>query len=178
VLYSRLLKDFQPRIEGLFEVGLGTNNPDLPSSMGPTGIPGASLRAWAQFLPEAQIYGADVDSEILFQEERIKTYYVDQLSGPTIDTMWSSIPQTFNLIIDDGLHTFDANKNFLTHSWGKLKPRGLYIVEDIAANIDNLKRFDDFLTQLGHNGFLFVLPHPWNKIDNGVAVLQAGGKSE
>ena len=52
--------------------------------MGPKGKPGASVRAFRDYFTKAQIFGADIDSEILFSEKRIKTYEVDQCS---IDSM-------------------------------------------------------------------------------------------
>ena len=53
----------------ILEIGLGTNNSKLVSSMGSGGTPGASLRAFRDFLPTSTICGADVDRSILFHEE-------------------------------------------------------------------------------------------------------------
>jgi len=112
--------------------------------MGRTGTPGASLRAWRDYFPNAEIYGADIDREILFEEERIRTFYVDQLSESAISEMWSKIPNlTFDLIIDDGLHTFEAGVTFYENSIDKLKDSGVYIIEDVTPQ--NLIRFVDYL---------------------------------
>jgi hypothetical protein len=62
----------------LFELGLGTNNVNLPSNMGAEGRPGASLYGWAEFFPIANIFGADIDKDILFNNDRISTFYCDQ----------------------------------------------------------------------------------------------------
>src|SRR5260221_5176203 len=35
---------------------------------------GASLKMWRDFFPNAQIFGADIQPDTLFEEERIKTY--------------------------------------------------------------------------------------------------------
>ena len=40
--------------------------------------PGASLRAWRDYFVKADIYGADIDKKILFNENKIKNFYVDQ----------------------------------------------------------------------------------------------------
>ena len=64
----------------VLEIGMGTNNSELISTMGKYGTPGASLRAWKEYLPRASIFGADIDRDILFTEERIRTGFVDQLS--------------------------------------------------------------------------------------------------
>ena len=117
----------------VFECGLGTNNTDLQNNMKVDRIPGASLRVWKDYFKNAQIYGADIDKDILFQEDRIKTHYVDQLNTPSIEAMWKKIGmQNFDIIIDDGLHTTDANINLFRNSFNKLKKNGIYIIEDVS----------------------------------------------
>jgi len=138
----------------VFECGLGTNNPNLQSNMTVNGIPGASLRVWRDYFKNAQIYGADIDKDILFQEDRIKTYYVDQLNTRSIEIMWKEIGiQNFDIIIDDGLHTTDANINLFVNSFNKLKKNGIYIIEDVhilALNnkMEKLKKFSPELIVL------------------------------
>ena len=75
----------------ILEIGLGTNNPDTVSHVGRHGRPGASLYAYREFFPKANIFGADVDKRILFESERIKTTYVDQLKPETFEQMLSLI---------------------------------------------------------------------------------------
>ena len=76
----------------------------IKSSMGSIGKPGASLRMWKDYF-QYNIYGADIDRDILFNEERINTYYVDQLNTESIKSMWKDIGlNDFDIIIDDGLH--------------------------------------------------------------------------
>src|SRR5215469_12507693 len=77
-IYSALFNGRRHQPLRIFELGLGTNNPDLPSTMGVPGRPGASLRGWREFFPHAHVYGADIDTTILFQEARIKTFPCDQ----------------------------------------------------------------------------------------------------
>ena len=57
-VYSVLLEAFRDRPVRVFELGLGTNNPEIPSSMGIDGRPGASLRAWRGYLPNASRFRA------------------------------------------------------------------------------------------------------------------------
>jgi hypothetical protein len=134
--YNKLFENSQNDSLDIFELGLGTNNINIPSNMGKNGIPGASLRGWREYFPNSQIYGADIDKDILFQDERIKTYWCDQLSPEAIKNLWSNetLPKFFDIIIEDGLHTFDANKIFFENSIHKLKSGGVYIIEDIGLN--------------------------------------------
>jgi hypothetical protein len=130
--YYSLFNHFKDDVKLVFECGLGTNNPDIQNNMTVHGMPGASLKVWRDYFKNAQIYGADIDENILFEEERIKTYYVDQLNTLSIETMWKKIGiQNFDIIIDDGLHTTEANINFFISSFNKLKKNGIYVIEDV-----------------------------------------------
>tara|TARA_B100001121_G_scaffold225071_1_gene198277 strand:+ start:896 stop:1693 length:798 start_codon:yes stop_codon:yes gene_type:complete len=134
----------------IFECGIGTNNNILESNMTLNGKPGASLRVWKEFFPNAEIYGADIDKNILFSENRINTFYVDQFNTKSIMEMWSDIKQeNFDLIIDDGAHFFDANINLYENSFLKLKKSGMYVIEDIR--LSELKKFYKYFENSNHN---------------------------
>lgn len=62
ILYSYILKKLDENIN-ILEIGLGTNNPILVSTMGSNGRPGASLYSFREYLPKSNIYGADVDKK-------------------------------------------------------------------------------------------------------------------
>lgn len=127
-----------------FEIGLGTNNPALVSTMGVNGRPGASLRAFKEFLPNGKIYGADVDKDILFTEDRIQTSYVDQLDANTFKQL-EFAEKTFDVIIDDGLHSIGANLNTLLFGLSHVSPGGWIVIEDIKKN---LKLFWNIIDQI------------------------------
>jgi hypothetical protein len=135
-VYSALFKGRYQQTLRIFELGLGSNNPDVPSSMGVFGVPGASLRGWRELFPHGVVYGADIDRGILFQENRIKTFYCDQLDRSSIRELWSrpDLQAGVDIIIEDGLHTFEANVSFLEESLDHLRPGGIYICEDIMWN--------------------------------------------
>lgn len=147
-VYSALFKERYHQPLRIFELGLGTNNPDLPSSMGIFGIPGASLRGWRELFPTALVYGADIDKRILFQENRIKTFYCNQLDCSSIAELWSQpdLQAGLDIIVEDGLHTFEANTSFLEGSLDRLRPGGVYICEDIFE--DQVERWYDRLEKV------------------------------
>ena len=136
LLYYKIFKEKKMENLRVFELGLGTNNTYVKSNMGINGKPGASLYGWEKFFPNAKIYGADIDRDILFQTNRIKTYYCDQLNPEDIKKMWSNkdLWEPFDIIIEDGLHEFEANVCFFENSIFKLKRGGYYIIEDIITN--------------------------------------------
>jgi hypothetical protein len=132
LIYGAILS--QPdQVGALLEIGLGSNNEDVVSNMGSLGRPGASLRAFRDFLPRARIVGADVDRRILFEEERIRTFFVDQTDLESIGALGQAAGADFDLIIDDGLHSPNANLAVLLFALERLRRGGWLIVEDIAA---------------------------------------------
>ena len=150
----------------ILEIGLGTNNPTLVSSMGSGGRPGASLYAFKQYLPNANIYGADIDKNILFNEERINTCYVDQLDIKTFDNIKNTFGNIkYDLIIDDGLHSIGANLNTLLFALNNIKINGWIIIEDIHIPdnwfsikyiLSKNKNINTYFIK-AKNGYLFVL---------------------
>ena len=122
-----------PRSVSILEIGLGTNFADVPFTMGLSGKPGASLRAFRDFMPHAHIYGADIDVRILFQEERISTAHVDQLDAASLLSLPSRLGiEMFDVIIDDGLHALGANLNVIAYLLPHVKPGGHLIIEDVV----------------------------------------------
>lgn len=108
----------------IFEIGLGTNYSDIASNMGKHGKPGASLRAFKDVYPNALIYGADIDERILFREDSIETYYLDQTEYNSFLLLNDVLPNDFDLMIDDGLHMVSANLNSLSFFKSKIKLGG------------------------------------------------------
>lgn len=116
----------------ILEIGLGTNNPDTVSHMGRRGRPGASLYAYREFFPKANIFGADVDKRILFESERIKTTYVDQLKPETFNQMHRHLGEPeLDLFIEDGLPSVSASLNSLNYAISVTKKNGYIILEDL-----------------------------------------------
>jgi hypothetical protein len=144
--YSRLFDSKRLGFKRILECGIGTNNPDLPSSMQVNGQPGASLKVWRDYFPNALVYGVDIDREILFEEDRIKTFYLDQLDRESIVDFWKTIKddrfEKFDLMIDDGLHTFEAGSNLFMNSIENLMDEGVYVIEDVSlADLLRYQRF-------------------------------------
>ena len=131
--YNNIFSHCRNHITKVFECGIGTNNPELSSSMGISAKPGASLRVWRDYFPSANIFGADIDEDILFSENRIETFYLDQTSRKSIEVMWEAINiSAFDFIIDDGLHTFDAGVCLFENSIKNLSNSGIYVIEDVS----------------------------------------------
>jgi SAM-dependent methyltransferase len=130
-VYGSILADKRNKPIRILEIGLGTNNLAFQSNMGLGGRPGASLRAFRDWAPKAEVIGADIDRGVLFEEERIKTRFVDQTDPGSLAELASKVGSGFDLIIDDGLHLPHANLNTIEALQPLLNPRGTLVIEDI-----------------------------------------------
>lgn len=131
-VYAYVLSKFTTNIN-LLEIGMGSNNEDTISNMGKSGKPGASLFAFSELLPDSNIYGADVDKRILFNNKNIKSGYLNQMDYSTYEEFHRNFGQvSFDIIIDDGIHIQSANLNTLLFSINNLNKGGFLIIEDIA----------------------------------------------
>lgn len=150
---------FEPRknlVTRVFECGLGTNFGDTPSNMSLNGKPGASLRVWRDYFPNALIIGADIDKRVLFSEDRIATFYVDQTDPLSVQSLWNDVNlDDFDIMIDDGLHTFEAGICLLENSFSRLAANGVYIIEDVLKN--DAPKYRQWLDSKGYNHDLILL---------------------
>jgi hypothetical protein len=57
--------------------------------------------------------------------------------------MWNEVhlQESFDIIIEDGLHTFEANVCFFENSFHKLSDNGIYVIEDILNK--DIPRFEE-----------------------------------
>ena len=174
--YYSIFKDLREKPLRVFELGLGTNNINIPSNMGPDGIPGASLYGWSEFFINSHIFGADIDTDILFNTDKIKTFYCDQTNPEIIRKMWNEpdLQDNFDIIVDDGLHKFNANVCFFENSIHKLKPNGYFIIEDINLVEEHLyeNKIKQWESQYIDCIFtLFKIPSSINRHDNTLLVV-------
>lgn len=133
VIFSKLISQSKNNKLYVVEIGIGSKNPALISNMGAFGVPGASLRAFRDFLPKAFIVGADIDRDTFFEEERITTKFVDQLNQDSLNQFLSE-ESHYDLLIDDGLHELDANLNTLTAAISCGKVGSWIVIEDISPD--------------------------------------------
>jgi hypothetical protein len=118
----------------LLEIGLGVTGPnwraDVVHGRNMTG--GASLKMWADYLPNATITGVDINPAKFLDSDRITTYQVDQGSREQLAQFIAKHPNPrFDIIIDDGSHRGDHQQVTLEVLFPHLKPDGLYFIEDL-----------------------------------------------
>jgi hypothetical protein len=174
VLYHALFSRFRDERINIFELGIGTTRADLPSTMGNDGVPGASLRGWSTYFPRARIYGADIDPAIIFQEDRIATFWTDQRQPNAIRLLWHKVADvSFDIMIDDGLHDARANVLFFLESYARLKPGGIYVVEDVQPrDVGMIRSFAASISSACKGMIFEEIDHPSNKVDNRLLIIQ------
>lgn len=114
----------------VLEIGIGT-----PAKMPFHGYRhAASLHTWAEFFPEAEIFGLDIDqAAMVVGQERITTAVCDQGSSFQLRQKASEIGGAFDLIVDDGSH---QPIHQLVTAWSLvdfLNSGGLYVIEDVHS---------------------------------------------
>jgi hypothetical protein len=138
-LYEVLLQPTRHAFKCLVEIGIGTLIPNAPSSMVGCASadyrPGGSLRAWRDFLPNAQIHGVDIAPDTqLAHEPRITTHVCDSTYSQQTRSLLEQIQPAPDVIIDDGLHTKEAQIATLRNFFPALRAGGLYVVEDVCPD--------------------------------------------
>jgi hypothetical protein len=168
-LYELFFSNCRDSVRLIFECGIGSNdssisgnfrfwNEQITDNLKTENVhaPGASLRMWEEYFPNAQIFGADIDSSCLFQEGRIKTFQLDQTVSDSVKNFWDSVGLfNFDIMIDDGLHEFEAGKCLFENSIARLKVGGYYIIEDVL--LSDLISYQDFFQAKPYNVFQFSM---------------------
>lgn len=120
-VYSHLLAE--RNITSFLEVGLFLHE-DAPTT---------DLHSWAEVLPSAKIYGADRKSHLLFSNDRISTFYVDQDVKESLEALKTSIGHKVDFILDDASHIFEKSINTFENLFDLVSDGGLYVIEDILV---------------------------------------------
>jgi cephalosporin hydroxylase len=103
--------------------------------MGRNGKPGASLITFVEFDSRINVTGADIDRKILFTANHVKCFFIDQTELDSYYALASQVGiNQFDFIIDDGLHSTEANLNSLIFAQNHLTWGGYLIIEDIPDN--------------------------------------------
>jgi hypothetical protein len=163
--YHSLLNDRREKIKLMLEIGIGHSSL-MAAIVGSHYIPGASLRMWKAYFPNAKITGCDIHRPVIstYDEERIHTFYADQSDEQSLDSLITNDLQQFgahlDIILDDGSHVEEHQILSFRVLWKYIAVGGLYIIEDVWIN-----RLDYFATLPKEFGFtdvkvLHIHQHP------------------
>lgn len=151
--YGPLLGPWRQQVRTVLEIGIGavkmvrTDGSPMHANMGTwlsskTGSsyrPGASLRAWSGFFPNARVVGVDIDAEVVDAVNGAKMPRIEAIHGDTqqlVSFRTKLAAATIarggcDIIIDDGLHSWSGQQQTLITLWPYLRHGGYYFVEDV-----------------------------------------------
>jgi hypothetical protein len=172
--YDVIFNQYRNVFTNVLEIGIGTLDPSIPSSF--AGIdqhnnhytPGGSLRGWRDYFVNAQVIGVDVAEDCRISEDRISTYIFSSLDTSTCNQVFAD--STFDLILDDGLHTAIAQLQTFINLFPKVRDNGYYIVEDVGGAGDSTTLIESF----GKNFKAIADKHEWMDCGNFIVIRKTG----
>ena len=164
-LYSSIFNNLKDKEIKHLEIGLGTLIPEIPSSfyqvpkIHPQYQPANCLRVWQDYFVNGEIYGVDVAEDCMIEDERIKTFLGSSTDRQFCDSSFGD--ETFDIILDDGLHTAEAQIETFRNLFHRVNKDGYYIIEDIFGGGDDINVFDKYeneiLSQIEEHEFIYRL---------------------
>jgi hypothetical protein len=128
-------------------------------------FPYASVKIWDTFFNKVEIIGLDINNSSELEEliPNFTYLYLDQYSDEShekISNKFNQEGKTFDYIIDDGPHYFDAQIKSFNHLFGFLRKGGYYIVEDLHVDREfiNYIQNSNIPHELHCNGKLMIIP--------------------
>lgn len=91
---------------------------------------GGSIKIWKEYFhPDSNVYGGEIDPF-----ELIANCICYQADMYTEDSLNLFEDLYFDIVIDDGPHTYESFEMVITKYYSKLKDGGILVVEDITKN--------------------------------------------
>lgn len=125
-IYQSEFAALRETARGVIEIGIG----------GQTyrGTAGASLKMWAEYFPNAQVVGVDLDPTTdANYGERIHVVIGDQTSRSVLDKATRLVPSV-DIIIDDGSHQNNLTIATFEYLFQYLRAGGVYVIEDTLCS--------------------------------------------
>ena len=162
-VYDLVFDSIRSKVKNLLEIGIGTLDPSCPSSfvgnpsLYPHYKPGGSLRAWRDYFLNSFVEGVDIGKDCLFEENRIKTFIADSQDTNLCNEIFKD--KTYDIIIDDGLHTAIGQLRTLRNFFHRVVDGGYYIIEDLGGGGEGLNMFDFYKKEteeiIGNHEYFF-----------------------
>ena len=133
-------------VKNILEIGLDFILPDSKNAFSSKQYkPGNSLRMWRDYFINANVYGIDINKDLIFTEDRIKTFVANQNSEQDLKSVIDKINTPLDIILDDGSHLGEHQAFSFMHLNKYLSQSGIYVIEDIQPqNIDKFKDLSIF----------------------------------
>ena len=130
------------QIKKVLEMGVGDAK-EMASAKTSHYQTGASLRMWRDFFPNALIFGADIESRMMFKTDRIETFVCDQSDKEDLMRLIDKTGSDIDLFVDDGSHIPEHQISTCLTLMPILKKDVIYVIEDIS-DLGILESFKDY----------------------------------
>jgi hypothetical protein len=88
---------------------------------------GGSIKIWKEYFhPDSNVYGGEIEN--FTPIENTTCYKMDMYSQEALNLFQDSY---FDIVIDDGPHTYESFESVITKYYSKIKDNGILIVEDV-----------------------------------------------
>lgn len=121
-LYEKWFGPIKHNVFNICEIGVGG---------------GGSLKAFADYFPNAHILGLDIQKKVDLETDRIKTWVLDQGSLPRLEEFVTECKKQqtqFDIMIDDGSHDIEHQQKTFGKFFELVRAGGLYILEDLCTS--------------------------------------------
>jgi hypothetical protein len=129
-LYEMLFRPLRTRAVAFLEMGLQIGGPEHGESADRATSDLPSVRMWLDYFPKAQIHGLDVSDFSWFVHDRFTFHRYDMDARADIAAAAARLP-ALDIVIDDASHASHHQQNGFLELFPRLKPGGLYIIEDL-----------------------------------------------
>lgn len=123
--YMRHLEPVRMQVKRVLEIGI-CGNRDIPNN-----VTGASLFAWRDFFPNAEIVGVDNEKAWMVNTDRIQSYCINAYDPNAMKAV-ALATGPFDFICDDAVHDPIPQIDLLRTLLPYLTPDGLYSIEDVC----------------------------------------------
>lgn len=126
--YEKLMGPRRHEVKRVLEVGI-CGYRDIPNN-----VVGASLFVWRDYFPNAEIFGIDIDSRFIFNDQhRIHTMQCDAYDDDLLRQAMAQFGGHFDMIVDDAVHDPAPQIKLMNALAPYLRSdTGYYFMEDVC----------------------------------------------
>lgn len=128
--YEKEFSKFKDKEIKLLEIGIYT---------------GDSLKMWKKYFTKGEITGVDITLEQVNSFDDSVNYLIDDAYT---EEFCNKLPD-FDIIIDDGPHSFDTQYKFIELYYPKLNPGGIMVIEDLHHETELIDELIELAENLG-----------------------------
>lgn len=162
-IYYELFKDKTNRVKKILEFGIGHyKGMENQKTCHDPGLDrlyhrGASLYMWREFFPNADVYGADIVKEAVFDDERIQTFVCDERDEKQVKQLINKIGSDIDIVVDDASHKVNDQIKLAQTLLPLLRYGATYVIEDVGHS----KKIAKALDSTKYNFYTQDVPRNW-----------------